>query len=281
MRETGNRERSSDYYVLLGEWHGRRGDSEAAPARPGPRGRAGDREQGPRRHACAPASREPRPSRAAPRRPPCAWRCGRPRRWATPCCASAPRRPWPGPSSAAAACARPRNPPGARSRWPRLAGGKPACIALHALLGRILEKKGEAAAAAAAIPRERPPDREAQGRARHGPRELLRRAPRGAGGRSLERRASCRPGAERSRRNAKGSGAAGWTLTAPIPGRERTPCGRSRRRWPGSPLRTRVCCSASARARSGSASSPGGSCASRRPSAAESPASSMTGSASR
>jgi eukaryotic-like serine/threonine-protein kinase len=30
VRETGNRERSSDYYVLLGEWHGRKGEKEAA-----------------------------------------------------------------------------------------------------------------------------------------------------------------------------------------------------------------------------------------------------------
>jgi len=30
VRETGNREQSSDYYVLLGEWHGRRGETQAA-----------------------------------------------------------------------------------------------------------------------------------------------------------------------------------------------------------------------------------------------------------
>ena len=30
MRETGNREQSSDYHVLMGEWHGRRGEKEAA-----------------------------------------------------------------------------------------------------------------------------------------------------------------------------------------------------------------------------------------------------------
>ena len=30
VHDTGNRERSSDYYVLLGEWHGRRGEKEAA-----------------------------------------------------------------------------------------------------------------------------------------------------------------------------------------------------------------------------------------------------------
>ena len=30
LRETGNREQSSDYYVLRGEWHARRGESEAA-----------------------------------------------------------------------------------------------------------------------------------------------------------------------------------------------------------------------------------------------------------
>jgi tetratricopeptide (TPR) repeat protein len=31
VRETGNRERSSDYYVLLGEWQGLRGEKEKAP----------------------------------------------------------------------------------------------------------------------------------------------------------------------------------------------------------------------------------------------------------
>ena len=47
VRDTGNRERSSDYYVLRGEWTRTPRGHPGGAARPGPRGRGGGREQGP------------------------------------------------------------------------------------------------------------------------------------------------------------------------------------------------------------------------------------------
>ncbi len=148
VRETGNRERSSDYYVLLGEWHGRRGEREKA-LRALDRGleqaiasggraamlrariaRASAVEDGPAASALRVAVREAEALGDALLRIGAAEALAR----------------------AELGRGRPREAEESARRALRVAeacGWEAGLYRLHALLGRILEKKGEAAAAAA------------------------------------------------------------------------------------------------------------------------------------
>ena len=160
VRETGNRERSSDYYVLLGEWHGRRGEREKALS-------ALDRglEQAIASGARAAMLRARIARASAVEDGPAASALRLDVREAEALGDTLLR------IRAAEALARAelgRGRPGEAEESARRAlrvaeacGWEAGLYRLHALLGRILEKKGESNGGGGPVPRERSPDREA------------------------------------------------------------------------------------------------------------------------
>ena len=282
MRETGNREQSSDYYVLRGEWHARRGESEAARLDLDRAVEQADREQGPGGPRCAPASRR----RPALRDPAAAAATLAVIVREADALGDALLRIRAAEALARAELGRgrPREAEESARRALKVAeslrmGSRPVSPARAARPDPGEEGRG--GGGGGRVPRERAPHREAPGRARPGSPSLLRRAPRGAGGRSLDLRPSRGPRAGRARRTGSEAGASDGRLIARDPGTGRGLPARDRAGGGPDHLRERASrSSASARARSGSGSSPRGSCVSRRPSGAGSPASSMTASAS-
>jgi tetratricopeptide (TPR) repeat protein/TolB-like protein len=149
VRETGNREQSSDYYVLRGEWHGRRGEREAARL---DRGRAVEQAAASKGRA---ALLRARLAQAAALDPAAAAAALGVIVREADALGDALLRIRAAEAQARAELGRGRLREAEESTRRALevaerCGWEAGLYRLHALLGRILEKKGEAAAAAAA-----------------------------------------------------------------------------------------------------------------------------------